>query len=403
MVKTAKEFEELVKDKFKVSQDIEKESKELELLKEIYRTLIDILKEWCDMREEYYSLVALWIIGTYLHDQFPTYPFLFFNAMKGSGKSRILKLITHLAKDGVVLNSLREAELFRSTGTLAIDEFEDVVRKGVENLRELLNSAYKKGTKVRRMRKTHTKEGDQQVVEEFEVYRPIVMANINGMDNVLDDRCVKIVLEKSEKRCIVNLMEIFDLDPKIIKIKELMREWCSVCSVELPTGIYISWNKFVMSDYSNSIYTYIHTIHSNHSIHTLFKKLKNTNINGRELELSFPLLLISMMVEEVDNTLTSLTEIMKRRRDEHNIENWDISLYDFVSQEVPDEYYHSVAELTRKFAEFLNISSSTDLNTQWMGLALKRLNLVLDKKRKNRGVEVRLDYLKAQEKIKIFK
>ena len=64
--------------------------------------------------------------------------------MKGSGKTRTLNLITELSNNGKVLNSLTEAVLFRTTGTLAIDEFEGMERKGQENLRELLNSAYKK-------------------------------------------------------------------------------------------------------------------------------------------------------------------------------------------------------------------------------------------------------------------
>jgi hypothetical protein len=41
--------------------------------------------------------------------------------------------------------------MFRTTGTLAIDEFEGIQRKGTEALKELLNSAYKKGSVVKRL------------------------------------------------------------------------------------------------------------------------------------------------------------------------------------------------------------------------------------------------------------
>jgi hypothetical protein len=165
----------------------EKEKNE-DLILSAYRNLVDILKEWVDLKEEYYDIIALWIIGTYSHSTFPSYPYLFLNAMRGSGKTRIMKLITFLSKDGEILNSLTEAVLFRTSGTLGVDEFENIERKGKEALRELLNSAYKKGTKVKRLRKISQKGMEKQVVEEFDVYRPIVMANISGMEDVLNDR-----------------------------------------------------------------------------------------------------------------------------------------------------------------------------------------------------------------------
>ena len=43
-----------------------------------------IIEEYMDMDEEFYTLVSLWIVGTYFHKQFPSYPYLFFNSLKGS-------------------------------------------------------------------------------------------------------------------------------------------------------------------------------------------------------------------------------------------------------------------------------------------------------------------------------
>ena len=42
------------------------------------------------------------------------------------------------------------------------------------------------------------------------------------------------------------------------------------------------------------------------------------------------------------------------------------------------------------------------LNSKWIGRALKRLKLISDKRRTNRGVEVILDVAKAKKKIKMF-
>ncbi|KKK91466.1 hypothetical protein LCGC14_2712680 [marine sediment metagenome] len=67
--------------------------------------IIKILKNYLDLREDYYPIVAIWIIGTYLHKQFQSFPYLFFNAMKGSGKTRTLGLISWLQKNGALQKS----------------------------------------------------------------------------------------------------------------------------------------------------------------------------------------------------------------------------------------------------------------------------------------------------------
>ena len=226
--------------------DIEGEKKRGEnLLKDAYKNIIDVLKEYLDMKEEYYSIVALWIIGTYFHDRFPSYPYLFFNAMKGSGKSRTINLITTLAKEGSVQNSMTEAVLFRTKGTLAIDEFEGVSRKGNENLRELLNSAYKKGTTVKRMKKEKTEKGSEMVVEEFEVYRPIVLANIWGMESVLGDRCLTLILERSSRRDIINLMEIFKDQKIVVETKKILDDLVKLVYMKFHVRVYQKWNDYV--------------------------------------------------------------------------------------------------------------------------------------------------------------
>jgi hypothetical protein len=364
-------------------------------LKDIYNKIIEVLKEYCDIKEKYYPIIACWIIGTYFHESFISYPFLFLNAIRGGGKSRLLRLIAYLSKDGVVLNSLTEAEMFRSKGTLAIDEFECLNRKGTESLRELLNSAYKRGAKVRRMRKVKTVDGETQKVEEFDVYRPVAMANITGIEDVLHDRSICLIIEKSVKTFIVNKIELFEFDEKIKEIKAFLNEKCRVSSVEMSQNIYKEWNIFITS---------LHTLHTTHYTHytTLYNKINDMNINGRELEMCFPLIIIAEKVN-VTEVFDILKELMLERREESRIENWDISLYDFLSQEIEDDYFHSITEITRKFSEFLRIGNSTDLNAKWMGIALKRLNLIKEKKRKNYGIEVRIDFQKAKDMIEKFK
>lgn len=388
----------------------EKRDKErYEQLYESYRNIQDLFKKYCDLKEGYYTLLPLWIIGTYIHKYFPTYPFLYFNAMRGGGKTRTLRLVTLLSKDGQILNSLTEAVLFRTKGTLGIDEFEGITRKGTENLRELLNSAYKKGIKVKRMKKMKTLEGEEQVVEEFDVYRPIAMANIWGIEEVLSDRSITLILEKSDRVNVVNLIEMFEKEPLFISAKNLLNsifkenlnKECRLCHVVTLGGVYMDWNEYITY---NNITT--HT-YNNIKQHILFDKIKKTGLDGRSLELSFPLILIAdMLGEEVlDNIIKILSDIMGEKKGDFYLESKDISFIDFVSQYPEDNNFIPLTKLAQEFKLFLQEDESEErwINTKWIGRSLKRLNLIKKKKRMARGREVILDIEKALNKIRMFK
>ena len=126
------------KEKFipKKEEIVKKELSKKEL-REVYERIVKVLRKYCDLKEEYYSLIAIWIIGTHCHKQFLTYPYLFFNAMKGSGKSRLLRLILKMCYNGRHVNSMSEAVLFRTASqrTFGIDEFENVGSKEKQALR----------------------------------------------------------------------------------------------------------------------------------------------------------------------------------------------------------------------------------------------------------------------------
>jgi len=367
-----------------------------------YRNIVEILKKYCDMKEDYYSLIAVWIVGTYFHDQFISYPYLFFNAMRGSGKSRILRIISVLAKDGQMLNSLTEAVLFRTGGSLCIDEFEGLGRKGNENLRELLNSAYKKGTKVKRMRKVKKPDGEDQEVQEFDVYRPICIANIFGMETVLGDRCINLILEKSQKLEIIKLMEIFEYEEKTTLTKMLLSKGrCSLCGVYPVRNIYTEWNSLITQN--NTLHTNYYT-YTNNTNNIFLKKLMELDISGRDLELAMPLLIIGNSLGEdvLEDLIKTIQGLIKEKKQEDVVENTDVSLFDFISQQPEASCFISVNELTNQFKEFLQTNDDW-VNARWMGRALKRLSLIKEKRRISRGVEVILNYQKAKKQILMFK
>lgn len=405
---------ELSEEEFK---KLERPSHDLELDKDTYRSnlltayrnIIDLLKEYVDVDEKYYNIIALWIIGTYFHSEFPSYPFLFFNAMKGSGKSRVMNLITHLSKDGEKCMAMTEAVLFRTTGTLAIDEFEGVTRKGGETLRELLNASYKKGTKVKRMAQKKTLEGTTQVVEEFDIFRPILLANIWGMESVLSDRCITIILEKSSKKQVTNLVELFDQDPMVLETRKLLEE-CSKCRCRCFLEDYRAWNKFIYIIYTNTLTTLSTLTTQNQNLPLeAFKTINSMDLNGREVELSLPLCLVANEIDPENleilklSTLT-LKEIFQDKKEEEKDSNIDVSLYDFVATDpmFANKKYLSLSDITQNFKDFIGVYEK-EMDSRWMARGLKRLNLIIEKKRVGKGTSVLINQEKAIKQMEMFR
>lgn len=372
------------------------------ILKINFKKIKDLLKFYCDLREDYYDLIAIWIIGTWIHEEFEAYPFLFINAMRGSGKTRLLKLMSILSKDGEVMASPTEAVLFRCSGTLCIDEFESVGGKEKGAVRELLNSAYKKGTKIKRMRQAKVNGETRQVVEEFEPYRPIAMANIWGMEEVLGDRCISLTLERSSNKNIIKLIEDFYSNVKINEIKKSFEEiQCSLCSVVTVKNLYTEWNNYITH--------YTHTTYNTYNYNNytqLFKKVKLSLIDGRNLELFFPLFIIAekIGVKNLDFLIKTAQTIVDERRVEEMTESKDVLVLEFVSRQEPN-WFKKVSELAFLLKKSLHEDEEETkwLNSKWFGRALKRLNLIKEKKRVAEGIEVILDIDKAKEKIEIFK
>lgn len=374
-------------------------------IKKMYPKIVKILKYYCDLDERYYNIVALWILGTYDHNSFSSYPYLFFNAMRGSGKTRILKLISYLAYKGELMVSMSEAVLFRTAKehTFCIDELERIASREKKALKELLNAAYKKGMKVKRAKRIKGIE-EKYVIETFDVYCPIAMANIWGMEEVLSDRCITLTLEKSSNRNITRLMEDFETNSNILKLKEIFNV-VSVVKLVKNNTLYTEWNNYINYIYNTN---YTNNKYTKYTKYTkFFEKVDKTSLDSRHLELFFPLFSIAALCGDkiLDETIKTAEWIVKQRRSEAIVENKDVALIDFLSQKEPSSDFIHIKEITNEFKAFLeeDDESSKWTNTRWFGRALLRLNLVIQKRRVGRGIEVVINYQKAKDKIKLFK
>lgn len=379
-------------------------------IRQVYETIKDILRFYLDIEEENMNIIALWIIGSWFHNNFNTYPYLFLNAMRGSGKSRTLKLISSLQNNGEVLTSLTEAVMFRQNNPLSIDEFEGLGSKDKNSIRELLNTAYKKGSKVKRAKKKKTIDGEEQVIDTFDPYRPICLANIWGMEEVLGDRCINIILEKSSDSSKTKLIEDFENMQEIQDIRLILAKMlkeCSLCSVVSLKNVYRTWNNYIKHTYSITTLTTLTNYTTLTPLTTqekeMFDLIKNTEINGRNFELFFPLFMIAEEIgrDVLVETIKYAERIVNNKKSDEITESKDVMLYSMIAQQETGLFY-TIKGLTEHFKQVTNEDLEW-LNAKWMGRALKRLNLIVDKRRRNEGVEVTLDVNKAKKKEEMFK
>lgn len=391
-----------------------KETEAIRKYYDCYRDIISVMNYYMDIPEESSKLISLWILGTYTHKEFNSYPFLFLNAMRGSGKSRMLNLISSLCKDGQVINNVTEAVLFRTAKdhTIIMDEIESIVKKDKQGFRELLNSAYKKGTTVKRMKKVKGKEGDEMKVEEFDLYTPVCMANISGMEEVLSDRCITIILEKSDNKGKTKLIEDFDDNEIIRRIKRTLEEnQCSLCNVVSQKNIKRGWNNYISDKYNNYIYT-LYTYTTLTTLTTLdkdlelFNKIDSLDIDGRNLELFFPLLNIASLIDDmlIDEILSIAKDSVTQKKRYEAADSPDVSLYELISKKDPLVWY-PITDLLNDFKHYYTSDEGDRewLNTKWLGRALRRLKLVVDDRRRAQGMQVLLDVSKSLEKSRMFK
>ncbi len=195
-------------------------SKEDFTLKDIFtelRSLFEFYLDYADKR--LYTLIPLWIIGTYFFPLFNGYPIIFLNGSSGSGKSKTGELTAPLCFNGRLMANISDAGLFRtihvSRGTLVLDENEKISGFGDRCSQiNFLLSGYKPGANVLRAKAL---ENGNFEPEEFQVYAPKMIANIRGVkETALLNRSIKLILTPSQ-----NKQAQREVNPQSSKIKTL--------------------------------------------------------------------------------------------------------------------------------------------------------------------------------------
>ena len=169
---------------------------------EFYKRLKDIYMKYCEMKDfQWYYILPLWVMGTYFYTIFETFPYIAFEGIKNTGKSKTARITSmRLSFNGMLSGDLTESSLFRIIeslrSTLGIDEAEFLKdpEKG-QAIRSLLNAGYFKGAKILRQEKTSK---GSFMTQFYEVYSPKIIANTRGLEDTLESRTIKITMLRAK-------------------------------------------------------------------------------------------------------------------------------------------------------------------------------------------------------------
>jgi hypothetical protein len=169
----------------------------------LFARVESVLREYVHFDDtRIYTLIALWIIGTYQYSIFNYYGYLFLHSIfPRSGKTRMLEVISHLAFESTRPLNAPTPAVIRETAAegraVLLDTLERWREKNTESFSaamELLDAGFRNGSVVQKMVSVN---GDWRK-ESYPVYTPYAMAAINrdSLDETALDRSFVIEMRR---------------------------------------------------------------------------------------------------------------------------------------------------------------------------------------------------------------
>lgn len=351
----------------------------------VFRKILGEMRKYIEYPDDrIFSLIALWIIGTYFHPLFQSYPFLYFGGVKRAGKTKSLTFVSQLSFNSINSLSVSVSALFRlcqsSASTLLIDETGYLRNKArFEDLRTLLYGRYKRGQTVQRVEKDSS---GKFMIKHFQVFGPTALANIQGLEDILADRCINIIMRRSVRKDILNS----EMDEKLAVFQEtrnmLYRLWMTHFKEieELSNAVSV---ENAVSEYSGY----------------------REQVSGRAWELWKPIIVLAKFIDKYnDLEQPILNGIIKLAEESENIrkiedatETAESTLVYVLSQNVKVDGWYSV----RWIKELLSVQmeDADFVNNRWIGRAMTRLSFN-EKRRIGTGIEYRLTPEKIEDLAK---
>jgi len=187
---------------------------------DVYVEIYEELKNYLVLKEEEYCIITLWIMASWLVDDFQTCPYLCLIAPKSSGKTAVLNILGELAYRSVSAISVTAASLFRSIElwhiTLLLDEAEFQVKQDTEAGQALygcLNGGYKRGSFAIRTEG----ESGSRIPAAYDVFGFKAVAATKLFHPTLESRSIVInMVQGMPKKILINSGDMAKLRAKLL-------------------------------------------------------------------------------------------------------------------------------------------------------------------------------------------
>lgn len=117
------------------------------IAKECLEKIIEHIKKYIILQDhKLYTFLGIWTMGTYMYRLFRYYPYIWINADKGSGKTKVMEVISPICFNGMLCTNQTQATITRGVdadgSTLFIDEFENMNKDLQQGVITILNSGF---------------------------------------------------------------------------------------------------------------------------------------------------------------------------------------------------------------------------------------------------------------------
>ena len=335
---------------------------------ETFLSVEGVYAKYLDFCEPYTSdVLTIWDMGTYLHELFDTYAYIHVTGPSQSGKTKTVDVTQRIAFNMQSSSSISAAALYRvlqaTHGSLAIDEAERLANpqdpKGTD-LRLLLDAGYKKGSPVLRY------NADTDRVESFQVYGPKMIANIKGLGEVLESRCI-----------VVRMLRTTTTKGRL-KVNDQCEPW---------------------ADIRHRLYCFALTHFA--AIREIYRNDASIQIlENRTNELWQPLLAIAAFLSRYpggpSDLLAHIIEFAKHKADQASrsgLDDWEeallLALEKLTAAETQPSAEFGAKAIREAMTGFLSAEEVSEIKAQWIGYALRRFGLLADRERKKHGADGR--------------
>lgn len=169
----------------------------------LFNDLVAFFKTISELPDEnHYKFLAVFVMHSYLVEQFEYSPMVWFYAIPERGKTRTGKAITYTSYRGVHIITLRESHIIRLAKDLRATLFIDVsdLQQKMENnnVEDVLLNRYEKGATIARV--LYPDKGPFDDTVYFPVYGATLVATNETVNDILSTRTIQIIMPESQRK-----------------------------------------------------------------------------------------------------------------------------------------------------------------------------------------------------------